>query len=283
MPNNISIIRAGKPVGLNVFDFPGGEIGVKLDLGVLGFLAAAPSQTVVARIQGARDFMALVLVTDALRQLDATPIDLVMPYVPYARQDRVCVPGESFSLKVFAGLINGLAFNSVTVLDPHSDVTSALIDRLKVITQKQVVHRWDELCNRLRAPGVTLVSPDAGANKKTASIAGYLGHVDFIRADKRRDLGTGKIVETIVYADDLTGQTMAIVDDIIDGGKTFIELAKVLKAKGATRVVLFATHGILSKDVDVLYEGGIDEVWTTTSFKTGYDTGIKVFDINLLF
>jgi len=53
-----------------------------------------------------------------------------MPYVPYARQDRVCVPGESFSIKAFAALINMLAFDRVIVVDPHSDVVAAVIARV---------------------------------------------------------------------------------------------------------------------------------------------------------
>lgn len=280
MLDNIAIIRAGKPVGLKVFDFPGGEVGVKIDIGALGTLASAPSQTIVARMQNSRDFMALALVTDALRRIDRTPIELFMPYVPYARQDRIMVPGESFSLKVFANLINALEFDSVTVLDPHSDVTGALFERLKVITQLQIINGWRELTNRLM--DVTLVSPDAGANKKTAAIAGYLGHRDFIRADKKRDLATGKIIETIVYADDLSGQTIAIIDDILDGGKTFRELAKALKAKGAAKVILYTTHGIFSNGVSVLLEDGIDELWVTNSFKTDIDPRVKVLDINTL-
>jgi ribose-phosphate pyrophosphokinase len=112
---------------------------------------------------------------------------------------------------------------------------------------------------------IVLVSPDAGANKKTFEVAKYFS-TNFIRADKLRDLTTGQIKETIVYADDLTGKTAVILDDICDGGRTFIELAKVLKAKGAAKVILFVTHGIFSAGLDPLFAGGIDAIWTTDSF-----------------
>lgn len=296
MSDNISILRAGQPVGLKVFDFPGGEIGVKVDGGhwsLAGYVAPA-YQTIVARMQGPRDILALMFVADALRQLDNTPIRLVMPYVPYARQDRVCVTGESFSLKVFAGLINGLAFEQVTVLDPHSDVTGALIDRLTVISQVDIINKWPELTARLRQPNVQLISPDAGANKKTGALASYLGHADYLRADKKRDLATGKIIETIVYAADLAGQTVAIIDDCCDGGATFINLAKALKAKGAAKVVLYVTHGIFSKGIIALLHDGIDEVWTVNSYSNpavdvdsfiianAFPNEVKVLDINIL-
>lgn len=276
--SNITILRAGNQVPLNVFDFPAGEVGVKIDLGYLKRLVVAPSQRIVARIQGSKDLVTLMMVVDALRHIDDTPIHLTLPYIPYARQDRVCVPGEAFSLKVLTNLINSLDFKTVTVLDPHSDVSSALIDRLTVITQVNIVDKWPELCNHLRLKP-TLVSPDAGANKKTSALAGYLGHPDFIRADKKRNLESGKIVEILVYADRLDGQTVAIVDDICDGGATFTGLAQALKAKGAERVILYVTHGIFSKGLDPIFAGGIDEVWTTNSFKTGIDPRAKVLDI----
>ncbi len=191
----------------------------------------------------------------------------------------MCVHGEAFSLKVFAGLINGLGFETVTVLDPHSDVVGALIERLVVISQVQIVNQWPELVARLRAPDVTLVSPDAGAGKKTSAVAGYLGHRDYVRADKKRDLETGKLTGTVVYADSLAGLTAAIVDDCGDGCGTFIPLAAALKAKGAAKVLLYVTHGILSKGADVLFNGGIDEVYVTNSFRIDFDPRVNVFDI----
>lgn len=251
-----------------VFLFPGGEVGVKLDPTRLDYLSlkASSSQTIVARLQTPADVMTLVLLTDALRRFHPAPVRLFMPYVPYARQDRVCVRGESFSLKAFAGIINSLAFESVTVIDPHSDVVGAVFDRLRIITQLDVIHRYDVFIKEVFGKPVTFVSPDAGANKKTAELAKYFGHAEFVRADKKRDLATGQILETVVYADDLTGRTLVIADDICDGGRTFIELAKVLKAKGAAKVILYVTHGIFSKGIAPLLANGIDDIYTTTSY-----------------
>ena len=111
--------------------------------------------------------------------------------------------------------------------------------------------------------GSTFVIPDAGANKKTAKIASYFGHSSFIRADKLRNLSTGDILETVVYGDVVGNIT--IVDDLCDGGKTFIELAKVLKQKGAEKINLYVTHGIFSKGTYPLYTAGIDYIITTNS------------------
>ncbi len=214
------------------------------------------------------------MVKDALKRFDPdTPIHLFLPYVPYARQDRVCVPGESFSLKVFAGIINHIGFGKVTIVDPHSDVCGAVFDRVKIISQASVVQSF-EAFNKRVLKGVTFVSPDAGANKKTSEIAAYFAHPEFIRADKLRELSTGKIKETVVYTEDLGGRDVAIVDDIGDGCGTFILLAKALKAKGAGKVILYVTHGIFSKGTKTLFENGIDEIYSTDSYFDVWPAGV---------
>ncbi len=250
------------------FTFPGGELGVKLEPEHIGYLyCKAPFQTIIARLTSPQDFVELIMVTDALRRFDPTPIRLFMPYVPYARQDRVCVPGEAFAVKAFADVIKGLGFERITILDPHSDVTSTALDPVDVISQFDIVNRFPAFANRVITSKAIFVAPDAGSNKKVAKLAGYFNHEEFIRADKLRDLSNGNIKETIVYADDLEGRDVIIPDDIGDGCRTFIELAKVLKAKNAGKIILYVTHGIFSKGVDVIFEGGIDEIFTTDSFQ----------------
>lgn len=270
------IFRNGKELGYDSFVFPGGEVGVKLLVknsvafaAKTGFFAPATYQTIVARIQNSQDFMELAMLKDALAKVDNTPVHLFLPYLPYARQDRVCNKGEAFSLDVFIKLIAGLNFQKVTICDPHSDVTAGIFSALninsQVITQFDIINKYLDFAKRIA--GCALVSPDAGSNKKTSEIAAYFAHTNFIRADKLRDLSNGQIKETVVYADNLNGQDVCILDDICDGGRTFIELAKALKAKNAGKIILYVTHGIFSKGVKVLFENGIDEIWTTNSYK----------------
>lgn len=266
------------------FIFPAGEVSVKLNNNYRYFEYGGEN-TILARIQNSDDLFKLALLKDALERMDKSPINLFLPYIPYARQDRVCDKGEAFSLKVFANFLNSLQFNKVTVVDPHSLVSEALIDRVKVITQLDVINKNLEFSKR--AAGCMLISPDAGANKKTAEIAAFFNHSSFVRADKLRDLTNGKIKETIVYYDDFKGRDVCVVDDICDGGKSFTELAKVCKAKNCGKFILYVTHGIFSKGVDCLFNEGIDEIWTTNSFgeppkskiATCYDDKVNVFDI----
>lgn len=272
--------------------FPGGEVLLNIEnKHWLWPIDNNPIQ-ITARIHNSNDLFALALLKDAIvREYTrqgvvecVKTINLILPYVPYARQDRVCCECEPNSLRVFADYINHLNFNTVTIIDPHSDVCGAVFNNVRILNQLSVINKDYDFIKRV-VENVRFVSPDAGANKKTASLAKYFEHKDFIRADKLRNLATGDIIETKVYCDDLKGQTIAIVDDICDGGRTFVELAKALKAKNADKVILYVTHGIFSKGEQTLLDNGIDEIWTTDSYKDKicYEDKTNVFEIANLF
>jgi ribose-phosphate pyrophosphokinase len=264
---NIKLFRNFRELKTKQWIFPGGELGIKIEDPNLKLRYHEDThQTVVCRAQNTHDLFSIALAKDALEQTDGKGLftRLFLPYVPYARQDRVCDRGESFSLKVLANFINSLNFDEVIILDPHSDVTPALINNVKVISQFDIIRQWQEFKNRIGSNCV-FVSPDAGGNKKTAKVAGYFNHNSFGRADKLRDLTNGNILETIVYESDFGKKDVIVVDDIADGAKTFIELAKVCKAKNCGKFVLYCTHGIFSKGTKL---ENIDEIWTTDSFRT---------------
>lgn len=287
--SNLKVIRNNQILPFKSFPFPAGEISVKLEVknsvaftAKTGPFAPADYQTIIARINNSNDIMELLLLTDALRRIDTTPINLFMPYIPYARQDRVCDKGEAFSLKVFANLINSLNFNKVTVIDPHSNVCDGVFNSFEVISQLDLINKWTDLIPVIQ--GSVVVAPDLGGSKKTAEIAAFVSHDKFIRADKLRDLSNGNIKETIVYCDDLNGKNIFLGDDIIEGGRTFIELAKVLKKKNCGRIVLYATHGIFSQGVDNLLNNGIDQIWVTNSYRTDLveTDRLRIFNIDSL-
>jgi ribose-phosphate pyrophosphokinase len=240
----------GQDVSTMVFN--GGEVNVKVPVAFLDFKAP---MFIVAVLKTSDDVMAMLLTANALRAHDPeVSLYAKIPYIPYGRQDRVCNIGEAFSVQVMAQLINSCNFTKVLTDDPHSEVTTALINNVVVRDQTEVfktalpmVRGALGLNGGATGDAVTLVSPDAGSNKKMGAICKEFGFTSFIRADKTRDMATGNILETVVYADDLSGQTCIIVDDLCDGGRTFIELAKVLKARGAAKVALVVTHGIFSK------------------------------------
>ena len=194
----------------------------------------------------------LALVVDALRGIKDVPIHLQMPYVPYARQDRRAVSGESHSLRVLAHFINSLNFKTVTVVDPHSDVVEAVFDRLVITPQEKAIP-----LNILFSQQIDfLVAPDAGASKKIYKAANWVGKPVLI-ANKVRDPRTGEIKGLKFDSEDLSAikptDKLLVVDDICDGGRTFIEVAKALPV-AKEQLSLYTTHGIYSKGIEVLQE-----------------------------
>jgi ribose-phosphate pyrophosphokinase len=223
--------------------------------------------------------MNLCLLVDALRNMYVSYIEVFIPYIPYARQDRVMVPGEPLSIRVFANILNSLQLNKVYVFDAHSDISVALIKNCINIPNYDMVKYF---IDELQLKDYILVSPDLGAYKKVDKLAGKL-HYEYEIATgiKIRDLATGQITKTDINTTDLQGKAAIIVDDICDGGRTFIELAPALKAKGAGDLYFIASHGIFSYNaIERLQEAGFKNVCSSNSIadKTENDF-YKQFDL----
>lgn len=237
----------GRKYHSSYFVFSGGEVQTSVPLPAGSNWEHKVELT--ANIRSSDDIMELLQVNDIIRRRYPTAqVSLQMPYAPYARQDRVCAPGESLACKVFADLINMCGFAKVTICDCHSDVLPALINNCVNIPMATLL---DVLRPIEKTEDTILISPDSGSNKKVLEISKAFGGFDIVRADKVRDTSTGEITGTVVYADTLEGKDCIILDDICDGGRTFIELSKVLKEKGAKTVTLIVTHGIFSKGFDI--------------------------------
>lgn len=243
----------------NTFTFPGGEVQPRL-------LYTRPEKRVVASIASSKDVMELMLITDALRRDGIYPetLDLILPYFPYARQDRVCQPGEALAVKVMGDLINSLGYHSVTVFDPHSQVVEAVLDCPLIIDQSYFVGKlFRNHLGTSRDVKRILVAPDLGAAKKVDHTACELA-LDFITATKHRDPATGNLTECRIDAEIDPEAHYLIVDDICDGGRTFINLAVEMRTRGATKIDLFVTHGIFSNGFHVFYDL-IDNIYYTNS------------------
>lgn len=262
--------------------FPGGELHVNLPPTFLQSFSAvlrdgSVKVRITAQLNNSEEIMLLLLTTDALRQLDpAVQLSLEVPYLPYARQDRVAVPGESLAIKVMADLINSQNYTSVQVLDCHSQVGVALIDRIEAWPQSKVVMQY--MHGHVDWTNTVLVAPDAGATKKTEELVKLVREtigitVPMVQAYKVRDPATGRISDTRLdpVAPELFKLRWLVVDDICDGGRTFTELSKVIHATVPASVApefyldLWVTHGIFSKGFTELFDY-YSHIYTTNSF-----------------
>lgn len=261
--------------------FPGGELHITNKWYDEWVETRYDNEQAICRIQSSDDLMKLCLFTDAFKRVFETLPKLVIPYFPYARQDRVPTHGEALSVKVFANIINSLGYPSVTVLDPHSDVTPALVDNMEIIPQWGI---WSCQFVKWSAEDTLdkfdLISPDAGALKKIYKLMECVGNrCDNIRIGmKHRDTQTGQITSTSVDGTP-KNKTAIVVDDICDGGRTFIELGKVIKGD-YDRLILCITHGIFSNGFDGLFEQ-YDEIYTTNSWNSELKSDDKLHVIQI--
>jgi ribose-phosphate pyrophosphokinase len=244
--------------------FPGGERSVKLTPD--GRTHSLPLQ-VTMNFQGSDDLIDMILAVNALRHMYGhdIKIDLTVPYFPFSRQDRVMTEGESFGLQSADDIIKMCNFNRVTTWDIHSDVAGAMFPAgiFHNITQEDL---WSGMIKDNLISGKTvIISPDAGALKKIYKVAKATS-LTVVEAKKVRDVATGHIVDTQIDSTQLDSiDTAIIVDDICDGGRTFVELAKVIRASECFKgkLILCVTHGIFSKGVGELSGLDIfDEIYT---------------------
>lgn len=184
--------------------------------------------------------------------------NLKLTYLPYARQDKEVSNDRTFALRPFAKLLNSLSFEEIFIMDPHSNVALELINssvaEFPELELASVFHetKFDLVCY-----------PDKGAVEKYSKIYDFI-FVDenmCISGEKIRDQQTGQITNYQLIGD-AKGKTVLIVDDICDGGSTFIHLSKALYEAGAKEVNLFVTHGIFSKGLQVLKDAGIKRIFT---------------------
>jgi ribose-phosphate pyrophosphokinase len=257
------------------FDFKGGEPHLQItDVQYIGDLI------ITQRYNKIGDLFDIILANDAARRMGFKNINLILPYFPAARQDRVCNEGEPLTIKVFADMINSCGFDSVTILCPHSEVTPALINNVYVLDELKYVQQAVE--DTVKGSYYNIVCPDAGAGKRVQKIVQALsnnnGQVEYrlIRCEKVRDVKDGSIKEFFVDANDLGGYPTLIVDDINSMGGTFIGLGNKLREKNCGKLMLFTTHADCVQGIQNIIES-FDHYYTTNS-KQDWDNYRYTFD-----
>jgi ribose-phosphate pyrophosphokinase len=232
------------------FTFSGGEPHVQLDPATI----ADRYFWVDARLATADGFLRTLAVLDAVRACRPKRLGLFLPYFPAARQDRR-QPGTPFTLRIYTEALKRLSLDVIVTLDPHSDVLAACLD-------VEIIHGHQAMPDVRGYAG--FIVPDAGAEKRVHAAARALNIDTVVHARKARNTRTGAL--TGFQCDPLpTAGRYLVVDDICDGGATFIGLAEAIKPDAATKLDLWVSHGIFSKGFDALL-ARFDRIHTTDSF-----------------
>lgn len=224
------------------------------------------------------ELMMLIFLTRHLQDKGIARIELWMPYVPNARQDRVKKSEDVFTLKYFCEVINSLNFSRVHVLDPHSDVTTALLHRVEQMPVK------DYIDEAVRQSGIVasrdiIFYPDSGSQKRYSEVFQFPNAFGI----KQRDWETGDIKGL-----DVSGYipkepfNVLMIDDISSFGGTFFFSALKLRHLGAKQIYLYVTHCEDSILEGKLMEGDlIHHIYTTSSLLTKAHEKITVLPLRI--
>ncbi len=255
--------------------FPGGEIYFRL---------LSPVSEIVkiyTRLNSSDDIMRLLMASDALKRAGVKELQCVIPYIAYGRQDRKCNDGESFSLEVFSNLINSIGFTKIITYDIHSPISLDKINNLEDKKNRKLLISSIEQMNCCK---INLICPDKGAISRIENNLDLLKEHNIVYCEKDRDSENTKINRMIVPKIDNDFPSL-ILDDICDGGATFISLATEFKRVGnKNRLHLCVSHGIFSNGFELLLEH-YDKIYTGNSIHKnlssikGYNENVTMYNI----
>lgn len=240
-----------------VGQFSDGEIAVEINENVRGKDVFILQSTCVPTND---NLMELILMVDALRRASATRITAVMPYFGYARQDRrVRSARVPISAKVVADMMVKAGVDRVMTMDLHADQIQGFFD-VPVDNVYGSPILLDDI-ERQNYDDVVIVSPDIGGVVRARAVAKQL-NVELAIIDKRRPRANQAQVMHIIG--DIQDRTCVLVDDMVDTAGTLCKAAEALKARGAKRVLAYATHPILSGPaIDNISSSQLDELVVT--------------------
>ncbi|MBI1943050.1 MAG: ribose-phosphate pyrophosphokinase [Betaproteobacteria bacterium] len=206
------------------------------------------------------NLMELMVMVDALKRSSAARVSAAMPYFGYARQDRRPRSARvGISAKVVANMLTSVGVSRVLTMDLHADQIQGFFDvpvdniyAAPVLLGDVWKQRYEDLI---------VVSPDVGGVVRARALAKRL-ESDLAIIDKRRP--KANVAEVMNVIGEVKGRTCVIMDDMVDTAGTLCKAAEVLKAEGATRVVAYCTHAVLSGNaVERIAASDLDELVVT--------------------
>jgi ribose-phosphate pyrophosphokinase len=209
--------------------------------------------------------MELLLMLDAIKRASAGRITAVIPYYAYARQDRKDKPRVPISARLLADLITVAGAQRVVVVDLHSPQIQGFFN-IPVDNLYALGVLYDYLKDKVDSSNTVVVSPDAGGVERARLLANKIGCPIAIIYKRRPEPNVAEVLNII---GDVKGKRAIIVDDIIDTAGTVCAASELLLSKGAIRVDVVATHGLLSGPaVERLRKSPVEEVVITNTIPT---------------
>jgi len=246
----------------SAYDFANGEIFVRFEESVRGcdaFVIQSHCEPINQWV------MEQLIMVDALKRASAKRITAIMPFYPYARQDKKHKGREPISARLIADLFKTAGADRIMTVDLHTAQIQGFFDG-------PVDHLFaldllvDHVCQRWSDRDLTVVSPDSGRVRVAERWTDKLGGVPLAFIHKTRDPMRPNEVKANRVVGDVEGRVCILVDDMIDTGGTIVKAAETLFEAGAADVIVTATHGVLSGPaVDRLKNSKVSEVIITNT------------------
>lgn len=241
-----------------VINFPDGTFKIDLEKP-----ETAVPNIIIWKYENEGELIQLMYITRHIENLGYGAPQLIMPYLPNARMDRVKDSTEVFTLKWFCDAINSLGFESVEVLDVHSPVGEALIDRITVRSPAEFIGKAIEMSD-INKDEDYIFFPDEGSCKRYSAFISQFKNVGF--GIKKRNWKTGKIQGLDIHGADPKDKNVFIIDDICSYGGTVYHSALKLKEMGCKDIHVYFSHCEDSIAKGELFKGDlIKGIYTTNS------------------
>lgn len=248
-----------------VIHFPAGEIQVRLTKAGIAAIGEKRVEAYEIEANPIPDFMELAQLDDAIcaqmwskTQYIPEERKLFLPYLPFARADRRFVEGDAAGFNVFMRLLETLRFTSVWTFDAHNPDEAKRWGISNMLPTDSAIDQIRPFIRKFGRKGLVLILPDKGAAKRY-DLRGY--KLPFIIAEKTRDAKTGKLSGFKISPLIAHFQRALVIDDICDGGGTFIGLAEAISKRNPDiKLALYVSHGIFSKGCDVLHQAGYEKL-----------------------
>jgi ribose-phosphate pyrophosphokinase len=242
----------------NVSRFRDGEVSVEIHENVRGQDVFIIQSTCAPTND---NLMELMIMADAIRRASAARVTAVIPYFGYARQDRRPRSARvAISAKVVADMLGSVGFDRMLTVDLHADQIQGFFNM-----PVDNVYASPVLVDHMISAGYEnpiIVSPDVGGVVRARAIAKQAEDLDLAIIDKRRPQANETKVMNVIG--DVAGKTCVLVDDIVDTAGTLCTAAQALKEEGATKVVAYITHPVLSGNaISSIVASELDEMVVT--------------------
>jgi ribose-phosphate pyrophosphokinase len=215
--------------------------------------------------------METLIMLDAAKRASAKRITVVAPYYPYSRQDKKGRGREPISARLVADLLKTAGADRVMSVDLHAAQIQGFFDGPvdHLFAKPVLLDYFERTLSPADRAKLTVVSPDTGRVRVADTWSDSLG-APLAIIHKRRDPNVANQVTVNEIVGRVDGRVCLLVDDMIDTGGTIVKAAQALKASGAERVIVAATHAVFSEPaVTRLQDASIDEVVVTDTIPLG--------------